>query len=1352
MTAAQQQQLPQQVQEVFENQRLFGVLGWKAPLSVLDCPAWTHASGSGAAVALAEPPSAESAAWEPVITPATDKEGFQYATVFKHLEYKRAGGRSSARFGDTVRRRLWRRCASPAGAAAPAVALPREATAGGSAAAAAAGAAAASTAAQEGAAVGDVAAAAGVAMAAAEASRQAREEEAKRQAVKAFISMVLDLLSRRSLFTLVPWDPAALYFLWQKHQKVYQELQAQAFERKLFTADQQAPPSQLREGRTLLQDLICAAMHARAAYGFPAAAGMMGSVGDYIRLQTIQPLTFDAVGGVSVEANNESVAALAGIPPEDILMAEWRNSPYRPCHYVALDRANQCIVISVRGSLQVGDLLSDLAAAPMEVSIGGSEGWVHQGIFSAATFIHCNTAEALEEAARRCPGWPVLLTGHSLGGGVAALLTLLLQEAGLPQGLGPLRCITLGTAAVMSAPLAEACNELVTSVVLGSDVVPHLSYASVEAVLLEASQASPVRRTMEEWGSKLAGALNKGVAKQGELSDAAAAAIAASPAKIAGSWTAVKQASQNLRHSASSSRGLSRIASLVAEVGARGSAAVAAQAAQQAARQIPMLQQQEPAAEEAAPPLQQQQQQSPRPIPVIDLSQQQAAADELASRATEQAAVAAAQAQRAADEQAAATQQQQAEQQQQQRAEQQAAQELAAHQRQLQAQQHTDVVVPLGEFDGTLAETAMAQEAAADRPAGSIEAEGGTSSLGDPEHLYPPGRIIWIFPADEDDAAIGETEAEAALELMEVAWEGVVPEAGGAGAAGEPQQPSQQAQQQQQRQPAGGRQQQEAPAGSSRGQHELTNADAAVHGGACRVMAAVAARADLEQRLTRLNPGATSFVSSRSESESGDSPLRCSSPESGAALEGASPTAMLQAEHAERGDEVVAASVQLGGGGGGEAPDVIPAPSPVPRISTRQRNGSSGSLHGSRAASPPHPVLAHPGMMPAYGWGVPPGAYPVYHRHPTHSYHPHHHHPVPHHDGAMERSASPPAVFPNGGSPPLPTGFISVPLQHALGDPGSPTSRHMYGGSPPPYGASPPLYGASPPYGCSPPGMPGSPPPGMVYLAPPPMLHHAHSGEYMQHGGGFSMPPPAHQQDYVHRMAGMSLAQQQAQQHPQQAQQQVAPPPAPRSDSGSERNVGRAEGRASARIARSHRAGGAYDPSDFQFSLEEAEAGGPDARCTLMIRNIPNKYTQAMMLSVLQKSGFSGTFDFFYLPIDFRNKCNLGYCFVNFTTSAAAARLYRQYHAKRWEEYNSRKVCEVTYGRVQGRDLLVEHFKASKFPSEDPELMPLVYTLAESGAVADPLPIHRFLERAEGGAGAGAEPADAPTGGAQAEE
>lgn len=61
------------------------------------------------------------------------------------------------------------------------------------------------------------------------------------------------LCSRRQLWALVPWDPAAPFVLYRKHQQVYAQLQEQAYDRRLFTADQPAPPSQLREGRTLLQ-------------------------------------------------------------------------------------------------------------------------------------------------------------------------------------------------------------------------------------------------------------------------------------------------------------------------------------------------------------------------------------------------------------------------------------------------------------------------------------------------------------------------------------------------------------------------------------------------------------------------------------------------------------------------------------------------------------------------------------------------------------------------------------------------------------------------------------------------------------------------------------------------------------------------------------------------------------------------------------------------------------------------------------------------------------------------------------------------------------------------------------------
>ena len=60
---------------------------------------------------------------------------------------------------------------------------------------------------------------------------------------------------------------------------------------------------------------------------------------------------FDAAGGASAEANNLAVAQLAGLDPSDVIMGEWSSSVLRPCHYVAADRANHCIVLAIRYSV-----------------------------------------------------------------------------------------------------------------------------------------------------------------------------------------------------------------------------------------------------------------------------------------------------------------------------------------------------------------------------------------------------------------------------------------------------------------------------------------------------------------------------------------------------------------------------------------------------------------------------------------------------------------------------------------------------------------------------------------------------------------------------------------------------------------------------------------------------------------------------------------------------------------------------------------------------------------------------------------------------------------------------------------
>lgn len=114
-----------------------------------------------------------------------------------------------------------------------------------------------------------------------------------------------------------------------------------------------------------------------------------------------------------------------------------------------------------------------------------------------------------------------------------------------------------------------------------------------------------------------------------------------------------------------------------------------------------------------------------------------------------------------------------------------------------------------------------------------------------------------------------------------------------------------------------------------------------------------------------------------------------------------------------------------------------------------------------------------------------------------------------------------------------------------------------------------------------------------------------------------------------------------------------------------------------------------------------------DFRTTLMIRNIPNKYTQKMLLDSIDQI-IPGSYNFFYLPIDFQNQCNVGYAFINMSNTKFIPALYERFHNKGWELFNSEKICEVAYARIQGLQKLVDHFRNSSLLSEDEKVRPVV--------------------------------------------
>ena len=113
-----------------------------------------------------------------------------------------------------------------------------------------------------------------------------------------------------------------------------------------------------------------------------------------------------------------------------------------------------------------------------------------------------------------------------------------------------------------------------------------------------------------------------------------------------------------------------------------------------------------------------------------------------------------------------------------------------------------------------------------------------------------------------------------------------------------------------------------------------------------------------------------------------------------------------------------------------------------------------------------------------------------------------------------------------------------------------------------------------------------------------------------------------------------------------------------------------------------------------QFINLEDIANGKDTRTTIMIRNIPIKYTDEILNETFKD--FHGKYDCLYMPYDYEKNGNKGYAFINFVNPLHILLFYEKFNGKKWMHFESSKICELNMAHFQGVNEIQKHAKNFK--------------------------------------------------------
>ncbi|CRL00123.1 CLUMA_CG013403, isoform A [Clunio marinus] len=168
------------------------------------------------------------------------------------------------------------------------------------------------------------------------------------------------------------------------------------------------------------------------------------------------------------------------IHSDDVIYATFKNQVFEIPFCILADHSKHCVVLSIRGSWSMSDIFTDLAAAPAPFHAQGMpENTVaHYGMSLCCEKILAKLMEdnLIERSLAQYPDYDFVITGHSLGAGLAVLVGAKLRPLfpdvkvygfATPSGL-------------LTREAAKYTEQFAFTVVCGDDFVARMSLESVE--------------------------------------------------------------------------------------------------------------------------------------------------------------------------------------------------------------------------------------------------------------------------------------------------------------------------------------------------------------------------------------------------------------------------------------------------------------------------------------------------------------------------------------------------------------------------------------------------------------------------------------------------------------------------------------------------------------------------------------------------------------------------------------------------------------------------------------------------------------------------------------------------------